>query len=79
MKTNANRREVLDEILVECLGVKRDQLTDEARFEEDLMADSLTMTEIVIAVEERLGVGVPEEQAERIRSVGQLREWLEAD
>jgi acyl carrier protein len=67
----------LDDILVECLGVKAEQLTPEARFMDDLGADSLTITEIIMAVEERFGITVSDEQAERAQTVGQLRELLE--
>ena len=72
-----DKQEVLNEVLVDCLGVKREQLTDEARFVEDLSADSLTVMEIVMAVEEKFGLELTEEQVENIRSVGQLRELVE--
>ncbi len=65
-----DKQEVLNEVLLDCLGVKREQLTDEARFVEDLSADSLTVMEIVMAVEEKFGLELTEEQVENIRSVG---------
>lgn len=79
MKTDRtmDKQEVLNEVLLDCLGVKREQLTDEARFVEDLSADSLTVMEIVMAVEEKFGLELTEEQVENIRSVGALRELVE--
>jgi acyl carrier protein len=66
---------VLD-ILVEQLGVRQDQLTPEARLEEDLGADSLDKVEIIMSVDERFGISVPDELAERVSSVGDLFEML---
>ncbi len=66
---------VLD-ILVEQLGVQKSQLTPEARLEEDLGADSLDKVEIIMSVDERFGVTVPDETAERVSTVGDLFEAL---
>ncbi len=66
---------VLD-ILVEQLGVQREQLTPEARLEEELGADSLDKVEIIMSVDERFNVSVPDEIAERVSSVGELFEAL---
>lgn len=63
-------------ILVEQLGVQEDQLTSDARLEEDLGADSLDKVEIIMSVDERFGVSVPDEVAERVSSVGDLFEML---
>jgi acyl carrier protein len=67
---------VLD-ILVEHLGVPEAQLTPDARLQEDLGADSLEEVEIIMALEERFGLSIPEEMAERISTVGDLFEALE--
>ena len=67
---------IVEEILLEELAVPRDQLTDDARIEEDLGADSLTVAEIVIAVESRFDVVIPDEMAWRIKTVRNLREAL---
>jgi acyl carrier protein len=66
---------VLD-ILVEQLGVKQDQLTPEARLEEDLGADSLDKVEIIMSLDEQFSISVPDELAERVSSVGDLFELL---
>ena len=59
------------DIIVEQLGVKADQVTPEAKFIEDLGADSLDTVELIMALEEEFGVEVPDEQAEKLLTVGQ--------
>lgn len=73
--TESDAKAVLD-ILVEQLGVQESQLTPEARIEQDLGADSLDIIEIVMAVEERFSIAVPDEMAERVSTVGDLFETL---
>lgn len=67
---------VLD-ILTEQLGIEKAQLLPEARLEEDLGADSLTMVEIAMALEERFGVSIPDEHWERVSTVADLFEAVE--
>ena len=55
---------------VEVLSVEADQVTREARFAEDLDADSLDLVELVMALEEEFGVSVEEEELEGIETVG---------
>lgn len=66
---------VLD-ILVEQLGVQRAQLTPDAKIQEDLGADSLTVIEISMAMEERFNLSIPDEQWETVSTVGDLLELL---
>jgi acyl carrier protein len=73
--SEADTNAVLD-ILIEQLGVRQDQLTPDARLEEDLGADSLDKVEIIMSVDERFGISVPDELAERVSSVGDLFEML---
>ncbi|MGA1747262.1 MAG: acyl carrier protein [Ilumatobacteraceae bacterium] len=56
---------------VEVLSVSEDQVTPEARFGDDLDADSLDLVELVMALEEEFGIEVPEEDLEGIETVGQ--------
>lgn len=56
---------------VEVLSVSEDQVTPEAKFGDDLDADSLDLVELVMALEEEFDVTVPEEELEGIESVGQ--------
>ena len=64
------------DILIEQLGVQESQLTLDARIEQDLRADSLDIMEIVMAIEERFGLSIPDEIAERVSTVGDLLETL---
>jgi acyl carrier protein len=68
-----NREDVLTlvrEHLAAELEIKSDRITEEARFKEDLDADSLDLYELVMELEDRYGVVVSEEQATRIKTVG---------
>ena len=65
------------EIIVEQLGVNPDQVTPEAKFIEDLGADSLDTVELVMAFEEEFGVEIPDDQAETIVTVGDAVKYLE--
>jgi acyl carrier protein len=56
---------------VEVLSVSEDQVTPDARFGDDLDADSLDLVELVMALEEEFGIEVPEEDLEGIETVGQ--------
>ena len=60
------------EIIVEQLGVSADQVKTEAKFIEDLGADSLDTVELVMAFEEEFGIEVPDEDAEKLQSVGDV-------
>lgn len=62
--------EVLKEAAVEVLGVSPEAVTVEARFKEDLEADSLDLVELVMALEERLDITVPEEDLGEVATVG---------
>ena len=65
------------DIIVEQLGVKADQVTPEAKFIEDLGADSLDTVELIMALEEEFGVEVPDEQAEKLLTVGDVTKYIE--
>ena len=65
------------DIIVEQLGVKPDQVVPAAKFIEDLGADSLDTVELVMALEEEFGIEVPDEQAEKLQSVGDVIKYVE--
>jgi len=65
------------EIIVEQLGVNADQVTQGASFIEDLGADSLDTVELVMAFEEEFDIEIPDEDAEKMRSVGEAVSYLE--
>jgi len=62
--------EKVKDIIVEQLGVDADQVKDDASFIEDLGADSLDTVELVMAFEEEFGAEIPDEDAEKLTSVG---------
>ena len=65
------------EIVVEQLGVNLDQVTPEAKFIEDLGADSLDTVELVMAFEEEFGAEIPDEDAEKLQTVGDVIRYIE--
>ena len=65
------------EIIVEQLGVNPDQVTTEAKFIEDLGADSLDTVELVMAFEEEFGAEIPDEDAEKLQTVGDVIKYIE--
>jgi len=65
------------EIVVQQLGVSPDQVTPEAKFIEDLGADSLDQVELVMALEEEFGADIPDEDAEKLTTVGDAIKYIE--
>ncbi|MCX7886309.1 MAG: acyl carrier protein [Verrucomicrobiae bacterium] len=70
-------QERVKEIIVEQLGVNPDQVTPEAKFIEDLGADSLDTVELVMAFEEEFGAEIPDEDAEKLQTVGDVIRYIE--
>ena len=65
------------DIIVEQLGVNPEQVTPQAKFIEDLGADSLDTGELVMAFEEEFNVEVPDEEAEKLQTVGDVIKYIE--
>ena len=63
-------------IIVEQLGVEESQVTTSAKFVEDLGADSLDTVELVMALEEEFGIEIPDEDAEKIATVGDAINYI---
>ena len=64
------------EIIVEQLGIKPEEVTMEASFQEDLGADSLDIVELIMAFEEEFDLKIPDEDAETIDTVGDAIEYI---
>ena len=67
----------IKDIIVEQLGVNPDQVTPEAKFIEDLGADSLDTVELVMALEEEFGSEIPDDEVEKLTSVGDVIRYIE--
>ena len=65
------------DIIVDQLGVNADQVTTEAKFVEDLGADSLDTVELVMAFEEEFDIEVPDEEAEKLQAVGDVVNYIQ--
>ncbi len=68
--------EKIREIVVEQLGVEEEKVTLESSFVDDLGADSLDIVELVMALEEAFGVEIPDSEAEKISTVGDVVEYV---
>ena len=70
-------QEKVKSIITEQLGVKPEEVTNEASFIDDLGADSLDTVELVMALEEEFGIEIPDEEAEKITTVGDAVKYIE--
>ncbi len=68
--------ERIKEIIADQLGVEAEKITPEAKFVEDLGADSLDVVELIMAFEEEFGIEIPDEDAEKIQTVGDVINYL---
>jgi acyl carrier protein len=66
------------EIIVEQLGVNENEVTPEAKFVDDLGADSLDLVELVMALEEEYNIEISDEDAEKILTVGDAMEYIKS-
>jgi acyl carrier protein len=64
-------------IIVELLGVEPDKIKPEARFREDLEADSLDLVELIMEFEQQFGGEISDEEAQKIETVGQAVEYID--
>ena len=77
MRDTVAVEEKVKKIIVEQLGVEESQVNPEAKFIEDLGADSLDTVELVMALEEEFGIEIPDEDAEKITRVKEAIEYIE--
>jgi acyl carrier protein len=66
----------MKEVLAAELGVDEDKVTADARFKEDLDADSLDLVEVVLALEERFGIEIPDEEIAGVKTVGEAADLV---
>jgi acyl carrier protein len=74
----ASLGEKVKSIIVDQLGVNEAEVTESASFVDDLGADSLDTIELVMAFEEAFSIEIPDEEAEKIRTVKNAIEYIEA-
>ena len=70
--------EKVKKIVVDQLVVPEDQVTEDARFVEDLNADSLDQVELIMAFEEEFSSDIPDEEAEKLKTVGDAIKYIES-
>ncbi len=73
----ASVEERVKAIIVELLGVEPDRVTPDARFREDLEADSLDLVELIMAFEDEFGGEISDEEAQKITTVGEAINYIE--
>lgn len=69
--------EKVKKIVVDQLAVPEEQVTEDARFIEDLNADSLDIVELIMALEEEFSAEIPDEEAEKLKTVGEAIAYIE--
>ena len=67
----------IKQIIADQLGVKKEEVTENAKFVDDLGADSLDTVELVMALEEEFGIEIPDEEAEKLVTVGDALRYIE--
>ena len=70
--------EQVKSIVAEQLGVKEDEVTNDASFVDDLGADSLDTVELVMALEEEFETEIPDEEAEKLQTVGDVTKYIDS-
>jgi len=70
--------EIVTQIVVDCLGVREEEINKDASFIEDLGADSLDAAELIMAFEDGFDIEIPDEDAEKITTVGEAVEYIKA-
>jgi acyl carrier protein len=69
----------IKEVVVEQLNVNPEEVKEESKFVEDLGADSLDVVELVMALEEKFNIEIPDEEAEKIATVGDVVRYIETN
>jgi len=77
--SNSTIEERVMQIVCDNLGVSREQVTRKTSFQDDIGADSLDVVELVMELETEFEITIPDEEAERIRTVGEAIEYVERE
>jgi len=78
MAEKGNTFELVKETIIELLGVDEDKVTREARFREELEADSLDIVELIMALEDKMNIEISDEDAQNITTVGATVDYIDA-
>ena len=68
---------MIEKIIAENLGIDQGMIKDESNFVNDLGADSLNIVEVIMGIEEEFDIEIPDEDAETLHTVGELRKYIE--
>tara|TARA_B100002019_G_C21145692_1_gene535527 strand:- start:33 stop:248 length:216 start_codon:yes stop_codon:yes gene_type:complete len=68
---------MIEKIIAENLGIDQGMIKDESNFVNDLGADSLNIVEVIMGIEEEFDIEIPDEDAETLHTVGELRQYIE--
>ena len=67
------------DIIIDKLGIDKEKITSDSRFIEDLGADSLDTVELIMELEEEFGLEIPDEEAEKLATVGDAVKYIESN
>tara|TARA_B100000902_G_scaffold317508_1_gene309145 strand:+ start:898 stop:1113 length:216 start_codon:yes stop_codon:yes gene_type:complete len=68
---------MIEKIIAETLGLDQGMIKDESNFVNDLGADSLNIVEVIMGIEEEFDIEIPDDDAETLHTVGQLKQYIE--
>ena len=73
----SNTLDKISEVIADKLGVEPAKITPEAKFVEDLGADSLDTVELIMQLEDEFNIEIPDEEAEKLTTVGSVAEYID--
>tara|TARA_B100002051_G_C16442842_1_gene489812 strand:+ start:347 stop:622 length:276 start_codon:yes stop_codon:yes gene_type:complete len=78
-KNNMSTFDKVKDIIIDKLGAEDDKITESASFMDDLGADSLDTVELIMELEEEFGLEIPDEEAEKLATVGDAVKYIESN
>ncbi len=73
----SNTMDKISDVIADKLGVEPSKITPEAKFVEDLGADSLDTVELIMQLEDEFNIEIPDEEAEKLTTVGSVAEYID--